>query len=140
MAAVVPHLPGSAEIPHSVFPPSSQFVYADPGLDEGGTELQGRITESALAKAIGDGAAIQRAVVVEASTTGAFVLYLRLSDRAGYICVAKRRPSDGPKDWSDFRTLQRFVRKLGFNGVFCVFPESHSILLRFGIGAELPAE
>ncbi len=98
--------------------------------------MQGRLSEALLAKALEDGATIRRAVVVDAA--GDYMLFLRLSDRPGYLCVAKRRPIDGPKAWNDFRTLQRMLHKQGYRGAVCVFPEGSPFPGRLGISLGTP--
>lgn len=139
VAEALGHSSNGAGIRQSAIPTLLQIDYAALALDEGSEGLQDRLSEAELAKAVSSGAVIRRAVVVEVAATGDYILYLRLSDRAGYACVAKRRPKDGPKAWGDFRTLHRMLHKQGHRDGICVFPEGHPILLRFGIGAELSA-
>ncbi len=121
----------------SSFPSPLQCAYDAVAIDQGDADLQDRISEADLAKTIGEGVVIRRAVVVLVATTGDYIVYLRLSDRVGYVCLSKRKTTEGPKAWGDFRTLHRTLHKQGFYGGICVFSEGHPLLHRLGIGAEL---
>ena len=125
-------------LPHSAFPLPLQCAYAAVATYKGDADLEDRISEADLAKTLGEGVVIRRAVVVLVATTGDYIVYLRLSDRAGYVCLAKRKPTTGPKAWGDFRTLHRTLHKQGYFGGICVFSEGHPVLHRLGISAELP--
>lgn len=125
----------TTEASHDRLPRSQPVAYGAPTSEGVGETLQRdrSISEADLRLRLSEGARIVRAVVVEAGTTGDYVAYLRLSCRPGYSVLVLRR-YEGPRAWSDFRTLRRAIGGYGYSGPVSVYSEGHPRLACLGIG------